>query len=257
MIILKKLKTTSPLQSTLTKGKDMLEEIEKRQILGMLTYTGEDAFHTNESNENWANQEDIEQSLFMQCRYNGHLREHYSVLQHVTLAAEFYDVFLKEDIEAVYGELVSIATHLAILHHDDAEAYVGDMPLPFKRMCPAFKELELVIESNYIWPYHEEVYGINIRSHALWDLVKQVDIFMLYLEREHIIRRAENAKDGLWGDWIENHPFVGLDCQGLESLCRGPDWDRVNYGVMRNRLGARAKILKHRMNHLENFIKGK
>ena len=59
---------------------------------------------------------DIAHSLAMQCRYNGHTREFYSVAQHSWAVSRGCD---EED--ALWGLL-----------HDAAEAYIGDMAKPIK-----------------------------------------------------------------------------------------------------------------------------
>lgn len=65
--------------------------------------------------------EDIAHALALQTRYTGHCREFYSIAQHAVLVSHL--------VEALGGDL---ASQWWGLHHDDAEAYLGDWPRPVK-----------------------------------------------------------------------------------------------------------------------------
>jgi hypothetical protein len=67
------------------------------------------------------NLEDIAHALGNICRYGGHSRTFYSVAEH--------SVFV---CERVCRQGWSKNLQLAALHHDDAEAYLGDIPRPLK-----------------------------------------------------------------------------------------------------------------------------
>lgn len=74
------------------------------------------------------NIEDIAHSLAMQCRFNGHCREFYSVAQHSVIVSRHCHRF-----------------PLLGLMHDAAEAYVGDIVRPIKLQIKAFSELEKTV----------------------------------------------------------------------------------------------------------------
>lgn len=80
--------------------------------------------------------EDIAHALSLLCRYNGHVEYHYSVAQHSCLVADHLHVNPPKrrhtpDEWAFSG-----------LMHDAAEAYVGDMGSPLKKMLPEFSMAE-------------------------------------------------------------------------------------------------------------------
>jgi len=76
--------------------------------------------------------EDIARSLSNLCRYNGHVREFYSVAEHSYWVS--HDVPLKD---ALWGLL-----------HDASEAYLGDMMSPLKYHTPLgeqYRQIEAVV----------------------------------------------------------------------------------------------------------------
>lgn len=70
--------------------------------------------------------EDIAHSLAMQCRFNGHTLEFYSVAQHSYIMSHY------------------IAPEFALeaLLHDATETYIGDLIKPVKQHCPDYCEIE-------------------------------------------------------------------------------------------------------------------
>lgn len=73
---------------------------------------------------------DIAHALANVNRYGGHIFLPYSVAQHAVLMSRMCPEPLA----------------MECLHHDDAEAYIGDMPSPFKSVMPEFKKCEARIE---------------------------------------------------------------------------------------------------------------
>ena len=108
--------------------------------------------------------EDIAFSLSNICRYGGHVR-FYNVAQHSVLVAQRL-ALLGEDIE----------TQLAGLHHDDPEAYIGDIPKPLKPLLPSLKQLNHQFEQAI-----KEALDLN---HLNFDLpcIKAVDNWALSYE---------------------------------------------------------------------------
>lgn len=106
---------------------------------------------------------DIAHSLSMQCRYNGHVREFYSVGQHCVLISQHVP-----EHEALWGLL-----------HDATEAYVGDMIRPLKINMPAFKAAENAIMDTLIEAF-------NLAS-AMPESVHEADSRILLDERNALL----------------------------------------------------------------------
>ena len=91
----------------------------------ILTHTAK-KFHPLNPDPELIEIEDIAHSLSLQCRYNGHCHDFYSVAEH---SVRLSQVVPTED--ALWGLL-----------HDAAEAYFSDLPRPIKNQFPKFRELE-------------------------------------------------------------------------------------------------------------------
>lgn len=96
--------------------------------------------------------EDIAHSLSQQCRFAGHLPKFYSVAQHSVMCAR----------------RASKDNMLAALLHDASEAYLLDIPKPFKNMLPDYMLLEenlmqaLANKFGFAWPLPQEVKDIDV-----------------------------------------------------------------------------------------------
>ena len=115
---------------------------EKRQVMYWLqTFTGKKIDLINPTRE-MVDIEDIAHSLSMICRYNGHCRDFYSVAEHsVMVEAMGSQILLRREAERNSGKLSApprptseiVQQSLALLLHDAAEAYIGDLTNPFKQ----------------------------------------------------------------------------------------------------------------------------
>ena len=92
--------------------------------------------------------EDIAHALSYTSRFGGHLEGFYSVAQHSYYVAE---------------QLIGTPYELEGLLHDASEAYLGDMPSPFKKLMPSYKQLEddvsiaIAKKFNLQYPYPSEL----------------------------------------------------------------------------------------------------
>jgi len=91
--------------------------------------------------------EDIAHALAQTARFGGHLDKLYSVAQH-----SFYVSMNVARDQALAGLL-----------HDASEAYLGDMPSPFKKMLPDFKFHEdrvmrvIADKFGFQYPFHKSI----------------------------------------------------------------------------------------------------
>lgn len=99
------------------------------------------------------------------CRFGGHCPKFYSVAEHCIHAASIaWNNF--SDSKAV----------LAVLLHDSAEAYIGDMVKPLKVAIPKYQKIEKKIERAI-----EVAFDINFDQHR--DVIKTCDRAMLKAEK--------------------------------------------------------------------------
>lgn len=136
---------------------------------------------------------DIAHALSIVPRFSGHLREHYSVAEHSIHVAS----------------LVSIHHKFQALMHDATEAYLCDMPTPFKALMPEYQALE-----EDIWKAVCNKFGIDKELHHE---VKLADKVMLMTERDCLKDNFEK--------WHEKYELVE----------RVPDWKpiRMWFGLKR------------------------
>lgn len=123
--------------------------------------------------------EDIAHALAMQCRYNGHTPQFYSVAQH--------SVLVSEEIEkALQGvESDEHVRELAFwgLMHDAAEAYVGDLVAPAKQILRQVDDLEFDDMEARIMAVICRKFGMALKQP---EIVKEYDLRLLATERRDL-----------------------------------------------------------------------
>ena len=152
------------------------------------TYTGKQFRLMNPTQDSIC-LDDIAHSLSMQCRFNGHTQRFYSVAEHCWWASH----------------IVSPENALQALMHDASEAYISDIPKPFKLMLGFFVEM---IEHQHLSAIGEK-FGF---SADLTSEVKAADVEMLLHEREQALIPTEHK----WSPYVENFvPFLAKQ-QGVD-----------------------------------------
>jgi hypothetical protein len=74
---------------------------------------------------------DVALALANTCRWAGHCPHFYSVAEHACLV---HDIVAERAARQHWTPALANVLQLAALHHDDHEAFVGDVPTPLKNM---------------------------------------------------------------------------------------------------------------------------
>lgn len=125
------------------------------------TFTGRQVWPLNPKPEDICI-EDIAHALALQCRYTGHVKQHYSVAQHSIIASWNHP-----------------NAPMWALMHDAAEAYLADVARPVKPYLIGYNQfeerlLEVIAERFQLrWPMPEDI--------------KEIDIVMLATERRDLM----------------------------------------------------------------------
>ena len=118
---------------------------------------------------------DIAHALSNICRFTGHTRQFYSVAEHSVLCSY----------------LVPHEDRMIALMHDAAEAFIGDVSSPLKKILPGYKAIERGVE--------EHVFSTLGLPYPFPPSVKKADRIMLRLEQSYLMRnefRWEGTEDG-------------------------------------------------------------
>lgn len=129
--------------------------------------------------------EDIAAGLARTCRWGGHCDRFYSVAQH-----SLHCLRLAREMK------LSRAEQKSALMHDAAEAYLGDMPSPYKSCLPDYQAMEdrftAVIAKRFQLP------------RVLTPAVKKIDLIAMATEKRDLMKSCPDE----WAilDGITPHP---------------------------------------------------
>jgi len=117
--------------------------------------------------------EDIAGGLAKICRFGGQIDCFYSVAEHSVECARQARV-----------DGVSAEGQMAVLLHDAAEAYIGDVVKPLKEMLPDYKAVESRLEAAIATRF-----GIDVAKWA--PVIREIDHAMLIAERRLLFSRDQ------------------------------------------------------------------
>ena len=129
------------------------------------TYTGKH-FDPTAPDASLFDVRDIAHALSLTCRGNGHVKTFFSVGQHCINCA------LEAELRGFPKRVV-----LACLLHDASEAYMSDVPRPFKQALPSYVEAE----EKLLEMIYEKFLGDGL-SEEEQKLVKIIDDDLLYYD---------------------------------------------------------------------------
>jgi uncharacterized protein len=192
------------------KKAEMPVQEEKRQVTYWLqTFTGKKIDVINPSRD-MIDIEDIAHALSMICRFNGHCRDFYSVAEHaVMVEAMGSQILLRREAERNSGRITSpprptseIVQHsLALLLHDAAEAYIGDITTPIKRglesvggdvVFPAHTSKIAELERRWLLAIGE-AFGLGDRLADPSDVIRQADQKVLAVEVPQLFHPVQSV----------------------------------------------------------------
>lgn len=124
-------------------------------------------FYVDAPNPGKIHLSDIAHALAFQCRFTGHSRDFYSVAEHSVVGSRL-----------ISGDIL---IRKAFLLHDAAEAFLGDMAYPVKRLFPEFRVLEERVQDAI----HTR-FGLDLDP-LTYELVKEMDINMLATEADQLL----------------------------------------------------------------------
>ena len=119
---------------------------------------------------------DIAHALAHLCRFTGHSKTFYSVAQHCVIASE----------------IVSPEAALPALLHDAAEAYMGDIARPWKRLLHCYAEGDACIEPIKLAEHRlldiiVAALGCPSRLFPIWEEVEKADTILLVTEARDLM----------------------------------------------------------------------
>ena len=145
--------------------------------------------------------EDIAHALSMNCRFNGHTSAFYSVAEHSLLVADLVDM-----MGGNYQQ------RLEALLHDATEAYLSDVPAPFKQFLPDWRKLDADLDAK-------------LREWAdlpkdKTGLVKEADWYALFIEAYYLL--PDGGQCFIDPDGLRNRALELMEKYAYKPMCMNP-----------------------------------
>ena len=139
------------------------------------TFTGKH-FDPTEPDATMIDIRDIAHALSLTCRGNGHVKIFFSVAQHCINC-------VREAMARGYSKRVV----LACLLHDASEAYMSDVPRPFKQVLPEYQQLE----EQLLTVIYEKFLGEPLNE-TEQKLLKSIDNDLLYYDLKELLNEVSD-----------------------------------------------------------------
>lgn len=141
------------------------------------TYTG-NHFEVSDPDPEKIRIEDIAHALSLICRGNGHVKTFWSVGQHCINCAN-----------EAWARGLSSRMALACLLHDASECYMSDIPRPFKKELPEYREHE----EQLLEMIYEKFLGSPLTQEEQTQL-NEIDDAMLWYDLEILLGEKQSGE---------------------------------------------------------------
>ena len=178
-----------------------MDEIKSEKGLYIRTYTGK-KFYPLSPDASMIDIRDVAHALSYICRGNGHVNRFYSVGQHCVNCA------LEAEARGYSERMI-----LACLLHDASEAYMSDVPRPFKRELTDYIEMEQrlinIIMKKYL--------GTELDFYEIRKL-KRIDDDLLYFDLKELLGEEQPVEKPNVHINIsyDAEPFINVEKRYLE-----------------------------------------
>jgi hypothetical protein len=168
-----------------------MDRIMNKEDSWIRSYTGGKVYFF-EPEKSTINFLDICHALSLLCRFNGATDFFYSIAQHSVLVAD-----------EVYKETKCKNLAYVGLLHDASEAFISDIPSPFKAHFPGFKEVEIKMEEWLSKEFRFEYpFDPIIKKHDLKALSTEMRDLMFIPDNQNLPEPYENIISPL--SWQES-----------------------------------------------------
>lgn len=165
------------------------------------TFTGKH-FDPTKPDVNLVDIRDVAHALSLTCRGNGHVQVFFSVAQHCVYCA-------REAEARGYSRRIV----LGCLLHDASEAYMSDVPRPFKKSLPEYQEAE----ERFLEMIYEKFLGSPLSVEEK-EVIRQIDDELLYYDMVELLKQEmEGEPPKLHITWSSDFvPFEKVEKEYLE-----------------------------------------